>query len=720
MSQDPNYLIDVSRKLSEVLSDVGVNERILQKRRRMVLLQETMEATQYRLLGQPTSIYHFGSQSEGSTTIQLNSDTDVLICDNRYNVIQAWSEWQPGMINLLMIQDETTSSGYCLLQRLRDDEPLPVPPCFTLLPEQLYTRDKEGRVLLKSSYLNANILNTFTPIIKHGPASSSEGLLGFADQDCVPAYNCKTWPAEAQPWLVRQSVGGWPTEEIKRYCETTGCFVVPVSSKSGRNEELEWRISTSLAERCLMLSLNITQMRCYILMKMILKTLINPQCNGVLSSFMCKTVLFHCIQNTHSNEWQEHTLLTSLKCCLIKLQSCVEHTLCPHFIIPGNNLMGERISVPVKQKLLEILQRIIKSDGSAIMEIPIDDLGLRFRKKMNMLPVYLDIQQNISAASVVSEELMLNTGRQVCICLNYLILFGTNPLVEMPKFLLILLKTYSRATPNTLTKAACRLLIPPLCSTLGSMIASQDISINNTTSLVAQTLLCTGVNSDVLSGRLKLASAFYCSGNMEGAEFVLRNAEDTYDQNTAEHVCCCREYGIIPIIKSEFLQKCNAGNEEVIKHIVAFCVRFIPSEINCVPQELQYEMFKSTQEDMLRTRLQPELTDCRADWAQVDSLPYLYFLQYKTYGHLQRPDGQQCALEYLTKTTDTEPNLGHRETALNLLGQCMEQENRHTDALRCYVRSLNIRPRNNAAKIHICRLLNELVNRPVETSQYLR
>jgi tetratricopeptide (TPR) repeat protein len=93
------------------------------------------------------------------------------------------------------------------------------------------------------------------------------------------------------------------------------------------------------------------------------------------------------------------------------------------------------------------------------------------------------------------------------------------------------------------------------------------------------------------------------------------------------------------------------------------------------------------------------------DWAVVDSLPYLYYLQYKTYQRLARYNDQQRALNNLMLAISVEPNLGHRETVLNLLGQCLEQENRYDHALQCYFLSLNIRPRNNAANFHVFRLL---------------
>jgi tetratricopeptide (TPR) repeat protein len=160
--------------------------------------------------------------------------------------------------------------------------------------------------------------------------------------------------------------------------------------------------------------------------------------------------------------------------------------------------------------------------------------------------------------------------------------------------------------------------------------------------------------------------------------------------------------------RERFDELCYESNEEctLLKHITASCVYFIRCEINCCPLELQYEMFRSTQEDLAyRSR--------DDDWmkmAVVDALTYLYFMQYKTYSRLGRLDDKQRALSNIARTIDNEPNLGHKETALNLLGQCMEQEYRKDDALKCFLMSLKIRSRHNAAKFHIFRLLASFYN----------
>jgi hypothetical protein len=213
-----------------------------------------------------------------------------------------------------------------------------------------------------------------------------------------------------------------------------------------------------------------------------------------------------------------------------------------------------------------------------------------------------------------------------------------------------------------------------------------------------------GLNSDLSSSRLKLASALYCAGHNEQCETILADLSSLLEVIPALNLCYC--YDKENLISNKFCRICNGKNEEdVIKKHIAFCNTFLPCEIYCVPKELRYEFFRSTDEDRA---YRVDGRDIWMDLAAVDSLTYLHFMEYKVYTQLHRPIEQHRALDNLLKTINTELNLGHKETALNLLGQCMEQENRLNAALCCYMMSLNERRRNNAAKWHVCRLIARL------------
>ncbi|XP_045195572.2 uncharacterized protein LOC123551028 isoform X1 [Mercenaria mercenaria] len=347
-------------------------------------------------------------------------------------------------------------------------------------------------------------------------------------------------------------------------------------------------------------------------------------------------------------------------------------------------------NIPHKDKpyILQKLGDVVTGRCIALLGIECDCLGLRLQLKIHNIG---SVKTSVSEYILRSLALNFDFVKRSCLTSISTSNSSYEEAVQTLRKYISKLDDISNQCEGV-DKSACCLLAPQFCISLGTALASRSIHLYNAVSEEALTWISLGLNSDVSSGKLKLASVYNCTGNTWKTEITLRNIERSYDLNTVEPICCCHSY-IKLTPRKGFCAISNDHNEEAIQHITAFCVSFLPYEIKCVPHEMQYEMFRSPKDDLTFRPLQ----DYWIKWAVVDSLPYLYFLQYKTYRCLGRQDEKKRALSNLLRTTDQEPNLGHRETALNLLGQCMEQENRATDALRCYLISLNLRKRYNVA-----------------------
>ncbi|XP_060555755.1 uncharacterized protein LOC132716489 [Ruditapes philippinarum] len=499
MFQSPEYCKTLSLKLSEVLEDVGVNEKMVMKRRRMFMLRESLGTITSRSTGLKITVYYLGSQSECTTTIGLKSDIDMVHVDYNYNVIQDWSEWKHNKINLLMIQDENVTPGYCFLQLLRSDEPL----FETNIPNEHYIRDSIGRILLRNTF-RTSIMPENTE--RHGPSNAVSGVNGYRDIDVVFAFPCNSQLRSVSHFLERPGVMRWLSSERIRYAASCDCFVVGTSSKIAIYPDFEWRISTSLAERCLMFNLNITQLQCYVLMKIILKNFLNPHTVNALSSFMCKTVLLHCIENTEQNIWKRDNLFTCLSYCLLELHSYVQNENCPHFIISDNNLMAGQFTAEEKRDVLQKLCDIIQSDGRCLLRISIDDISQRLQVKLSTIvhfacyfPTSLEIFEHFSCDLYISFMIGVST--------SLVLMFYNLSNDHICNYKQIILKlTYYSVHGNRLEQLASRYLAPFLCSTLGLIMASSSIEQNNPVQYEALKWLTLGLNSDVTSGRLKLAS----------------------------------------------------------------------------------------------------------------------------------------------------------------------------------------------------------------------
>jgi tetratricopeptide (TPR) repeat protein len=363
--------------------------------------------------------------------------------------------------------------------------------------------------------------------------------------------------------------------------------------------------------------------------------------------------------------------------------------------------MAGQFTAETKNELSKNICDFIQNDRQRLLSIEIDNLGYRLQVKLNRVPHYFPASLEIYERVMMTAY--LNIANHIS-NMHKLVLNHLHNNISTIRQHLVILMTFSD-NDNRLEHAAFKLLAPFVFTTYGSILASSSISENNQVPPQALVWLSAGLNSDTSSSRLKLASVFYSTGDMEKAEIILRHTEQQYYSYPVLPICHC-SFKPFPRVTAEYQRICREQSEDYFKNMTASCVRFIQKEINCVPHELQYEMFRSTQDDMIH---RDERKDCWMNWAVVDSLPFLYFLQYKIYRHLQRHQDQQQALCKLIRTINTDENLGHRETALNILGQCMEQENRPQQALNCYMLSLQQRARNNVASIHICKLLSGLM-----------
>jgi tetratricopeptide (TPR) repeat protein len=366
--------------------------------------------------------------------------------------------------------------------------------------------------------------------------------------------------------------------------------------------------------------------------------------------------------------------------------------------------MAGQFTVEQKHELLKKITELIQSDGNGLLRIDIDDLGQRLQVKLNMVQ-HRDyyFSSSLKIHKCVMSETYIDIANQTNVCQKF-ILNHLHKNIRTIKQTVSKLMTF-RDNGNRLQQAAFKFLAPFIFTTYGSILASSKIGENNEVSPESLVWLSAGLNSDISSSKLKLASVYYSTGDMKKSELILRQTEHQFYSNPVLTVCVCWEKPP-PALTAEFQRICCEQSEDCIKHITSFCVRFIQEEINCVPYELQFEMFRSTHDDMIH---RVSYMDFWMNWIVVDSLPFLYFLQYKIYSHLQKHQDQQEALSKLISTIITDENLKHRETALNILGQCMEQENRPQQAFKCYLLSRQERARNNAANFHICKLLYRIL-----------
>lgn len=139
-----------SELLSKVLEDIGVSEKMINRRKITFAEVEVVDSLSVMLLGGKALSLRFGSQIEGSTTLGMDSDLDCLSYLTHWPVILATEDWSVGKKNLLLLSNQQCPPQHCYLQRLREDAPEPL----TNLPVFDHAKDSKERVLIKNTYVS--------------------------------------------------------------------------------------------------------------------------------------------------------------------------------------------------------------------------------------------------------------------------------------------------------------------------------------------------------------------------------------------------------------------------------------------------------------------------------------------------------------------------------------------------------------------------------------
>ncbi|XP_063416235.1 uncharacterized protein LOC134697879 [Mytilus trossulus] len=148
----------------------------------------------------------------------------------------------------------------------------------------------------------------------HGPCLNDES----GQYDIAYYLRCKSWITQAKHWIRRPN-NSWPEDDVKQAIIKHGILFVPIGDKGSIKEDLEWRISFSVAEKFLIYTFTHTQLLCYALMKIILKDVINKKeflseenirenSPDLLCSYFLKTIVFWVSEELPPSIWKTSTI----------------------------------------------------------------------------------------------------------------------------------------------------------------------------------------------------------------------------------------------------------------------------------------------------------------------------------------------------------------------------------------------------------------------------
>ena len=371
-----NRNFEAPRQLSlmvyELLDKLGLSEEIRKLYRERAY---TDEISHNLVQGDLRRCYTFGSAIEGTQTPGMNSDIDMAFANQAIEVFTNCSS-SGGKPGYIVVQDETTPPGHVKLQVVNDNKPLQgtcglggiILDEGRSLPSRQYhlLPDDKGRIVIT---VKPGYMLPIPNVTKHSVAFKKDNKGDGKDFDYViGALHSKVLPDCVTDCLARKRNSDFFTASVVEDCKSYGCLFVRKEHCQSKDSHLLWRISPSHQERSLMFNFNSVQHKCYVLLKLIKKDIINPALGSeVLTSYHCKTAMLHLIDMTPSQFWRPDNLLL----CLITALHCLllwsMDSNCPNFLIPDENMFRWRISRHLLKRLSDELFRLMSLDFVSLL-----------------------------------------------------------------------------------------------------------------------------------------------------------------------------------------------------------------------------------------------------------------------------------------------------------------------------------------------------------------
>ncbi|XP_062587409.1 uncharacterized protein LOC134249065 isoform X2 [Saccostrea cucullata] len=236
-----------------------------------------------------------GSYGEGFRLRSSDLDLMFWFCHDKLIVgISQAQFYNTSKHDIILMEDSDTPPGFVRLRLLH------LSVSSQNFTEQCLLPFNDGLYISSSLWRERNYHHFSNGMYKffryenlsiHGPCAS--GFLGPIEFDYVFCFATTSWPISSRSWIDRCQEYTWPLVSVLEKILRNGFHCMPTGSKiESTSNELEWRISFSLAEQQLVYTMNRTQFLCYALLKIFLKEVINHRREPLLCSYFIKTTIF--------------------------------------------------------------------------------------------------------------------------------------------------------------------------------------------------------------------------------------------------------------------------------------------------------------------------------------------------------------------------------------------------------------------------------------------
>ena len=663
-------------------------------------------------------LFHGGSSAEGTTT--TSSDVDRMCVLSGIKVITAKKANETDYSNLFFADSCESNPGYVRLVAAK--------PCElhhndfgdfkTVLDE-----NRNGVYLSSDKFVNFLHAKHIPPdfsyselYYRHGPCLMVEhqNIFGYhrgtpgerLEADVAFSLICDQWPEEAKEWITRERHHDWPSQDIIDKISQQECHAVPVGDPTSKFCSQEWRLSFLLGERELIWNFNDTQIQTYIILKLLLKKYVDPVAPDQLSSYHLKTMMFWLIEEEGSSTWCEENLLTCVSHCLARLGKCIEDGIIEHYFHRRRNLLryklcnaSERNLVLNKIETIRSQIAIYTLDGGLVVVSKVFRIWCACR---NDLQLFINIcSKDAELTTYFKLVKKVNDTRRLFMSQFNMYVNITACCDSLEMLLQIAEEMQKNASPDV-DPSYLELMLQFLDIRIGigyyrhSEIHS-DLKSRCSLQEKCREKLIAASKVDDVSGLLYLATFYYCTNQLSLCMDTLVKAMP----QTGRYLYtgrCSTQHGIeieASKIKLSPEVPVTGTDDEVINPV--FDIVFTKQDIEFVPYAIKFEC-----------ALIPDYDD---RFFVYHPCVYLYGLQYFSnisVGDIQVADRTLECLKQIVRDLGNTPQ---RFRALNLLGICYALKGDFSNALTCYISSLqatytfNVTGLTNAAAYHVALLL---------------
>lgn len=572
----------------------------------------------------------------GSTTVGLFPDDDVLYC---HTFVEVTSYDEVLNSNKILCQAKKTRfSGYRYITFPKGESSLSNAKTSDL--ENTFDKNNLSIINGEIYLLNSYLLNVaFKEYARHGPARRIKEDFGERDQDFVQAFFCRQVPSEVGEFIIRTKEKPWPTEDLKTFVKDSGYFLVPVCHKESTDHSLEYRVCTPFAERKFCHSMSITQTRCLIILKMLIKTHVNSEFLETIKSFFCKTALFYVVEESGNQGWTEESFVEFVVKCLKWLEISLRNNDMPHYFMPSLNMLENRFTEEKRNSIANRLLDLISDPVKFISEIKYDSLGQRLTRKLDEVldqtkTTYNENHDNLYKIGEFLLEAYLKYRR-------YLPIKVLKPkLCDKPEKSLNDVLSDLKACIEECKRCeeefncfAVKVLKAYIYSLLGAALAGLEIQSRRCISPETEMYLKAGIHSDISSGRLRYASVLCKTEQYSETLDILKEVEKHCLEDNVAIVCGCETVRMRDF-PEEFCKRWKYMlKDDKVEDFTSFCVVFFYTDLHIIPEEFK-KLLKPPNEPI-------------KEMVSVDAIAYLLGLKFLTHIKLCKIKDAKSALGQL-------------------------------------------------------------------------